>query len=195
MNFKLYMMTALLGLGLTSVNANAAFVDVTSLATVFGSSGSLNLLKANSDPFTVNFSDASKVQTILYSNNENVDVGNQSPANVGNVIKTQFGLSSVVEVDKAGNGNIASNHGPFQYLAVHIGNDRELFFKFLLGIEEFTVTAPGPRNGIGDWRVYNGTVVPPPNAVPVPAAVWLFGSALAGLIGTSRRKLQTTVSA
>lgn len=29
---------------------------------------------------------------------------------------------------------------------------------------------------------------PPPSAVPVPAAVWLFGSALMGLVSASRRK-------
>ena len=29
---------------------------------------------------------------------------------------------------------------------------------------------------------------PPPPAVPVPAAVWLFGSGLIGLVGVARRK-------
>jgi hypothetical protein len=34
---------------------------------------------------------------------------------------------------------------------------------------------------------------PFPSAVPVPAAVWLFGSGLLGLVGlASRRKLKTT---
>lgn len=31
-------------------------------------------------------------------------------------------------------------------------------------------------------------VPPPPSAVPVPAAVWLFGSGLLGLVGVARRK-------
>jgi len=34
------------------------------------------------------------------------------------------------------------------------------------------------------WAVYTGDV----SAVPVPAAVWLFGSGLTGLLGVSRRK-------
>ncbi len=34
----------------------------------------------------------------------------------------------------------------------------------------------------------NGKYCPPPSAVPVPGAVWLFGSALAGLIGFGRRR-------
>jgi len=50
----------------------------------------------------------------------------------------------------------------------------------------------GGDQGIGDktaaglyaWAVYGGDVA----AVPVPAAVWLFGSGLLGLIGIARRK-------
>lgn len=34
----------------------------------------------------------------------------------------------------------------------------------------------------------NATVVDSPSAVPVPAAVWLFGSGLLGLVGVARRK-------
>ncbi len=33
-----------------------------------------------------------------------------------------------------------------------------------------------------------GSVTPHPSAVPVPAAVWLFGSGLVGLVGVARRK-------
>ena len=35
------------------------------------------------------------------------------------------------------------------------------------------------------WAVHDGDVV---SSVPVPAAVWLFGSGLLGLIGMARRK-------
>ncbi len=34
------------------------------------------------------------------------------------------------------------------------------------------------------WAVYDGDV----SAVPIPSAVWLFGSGLIGLIGIARRK-------
>lgn len=40
------------------------------------------------------------------------------------------------------------------------------------------------RNGFYAWAVYSGDVSP----VPVPAAVWLFGSGLVGLAGLARRK-------
>ena len=40
-----------------------------------------------------------------------------------------------------------------------------------------------------DNLVINPSVVPsPPSAVPVPAAVWLFGTALIGLIGFGKRR-------
>ena len=38
----------------------------------------------------------------------------------------------------------------------------------------------------GEWTSLNLTVVP--TVVPVPAAVWLFGSGLLGLVGIARRK-------
>ena len=40
------------------------------------------------------------------------------------------------------------------------------------------------RNSMFAWAVQSGDV----SAVPVPAAVWLFGSGLIGLIGVARRK-------
>jgi hypothetical protein len=40
---------------------------------------------------------------------------------------------------------------------------------------------------LGVWTPSSSTT-PPLSAVPVPAAVWLFGTALAGLIGFSRRR-------
>lgn len=42
------------------------------------------------------------------------------------------------------------------------------------------------NNNVGTWGTATGTVVV--SAVPVPAAVWLFGSGLIGLIGFAKRK-------
>ncbi len=44
-------------------------------------------------------------------------------------------------------------------------------------------------NGIDNWSIAIHT--PSPNPVPVPAAVWLFGTALIGLAGFSRRRKTT----
>jgi hypothetical protein len=55
---------------------------------------------------------------------------------------------------------------------------------FISDAEAFTGTW-GFTVGDGDAA---GEPPPPPAAVPVPAAVWLFGSGLLGLVGMARRK-------
>ena len=53
----------------------------------------------------------------------------------------------------------------------------------------FTESIFGPHESIlSAILTVNGTYCAPPSAVPVPGAVWLFGSALAGLIGFGRRR-------
>jgi hypothetical protein len=54
----------------------------------------------------------------------------------------------------------------------------------------FTATINAQK---GDFRYQNAKIdidytVNPPSQVPVPAAIWLFGSAMVGLAGFSRRK-------
>ena len=44
------------------------------------------------------------------------------------------------------------------------------------------------NNTSGNWRFDNVIISGTPATVPVPGAVWLFGSALAGFIGLNRRK-------
>ncbi|MES2637071.1 MAG: VPLPA-CTERM sorting domain-containing protein [Pseudomonadota bacterium] len=66
----------------------------------------------------------------------------------------------------------------FNYLAVHYGNG-ELFFAFDNAITAFTLT--GLPRGLSNYRTYNLS------EVPVPAAGWLFGTALIGLMGLRRR--------
>ena len=49
----------------------------------------------------------------------------------------------------------------------------------------------GLINGIGDIQTNPGlqySLIITPTAVPIPAAVWLFGSGLLGLVGMARRK-------
>jgi len=50
----------------------------------------------------------------------------------------------------------------------------------------------GAFNGqTGSWTITGNAKAaggPPPEPVPVPAAVWLFGSGLMGLVGVARRK-------
>jgi hypothetical protein len=56
-----------------------------------------------------------------------------------------------------------------------------------------TLLFAAPDNGAGSaftsTSVFSGNVVNAPTAVPLPAAAWLFGSALVGLAGALRKKL------
>jgi len=43
-------------------------------------------------------------------------------------------------------------------------------------------------NGFNDHNFISGSISPVVSTVPIPAAVWLFGSGLLGLVGVARRK-------
>ena len=55
------------------------------------------------------------------------------------------------------------------------------------GIKAFSFTYGSGAEGFGLDEFFIDQEAPPP-AVPVPAAVWLFGSGLLGLVGIARRK-------
>jgi len=54
------------------------------------------------------------------------------------------------------------------------------------GIMGIPMAISGPFAGFNAG--FNATLAPTPKAVPVPAAVWLFGTGLMGLVGVARRK-------
>lgn len=78
------------------------------------------------------------------------------------------------------------------------------FAVVLKASNEFVVWLLNSGVSSGDWAMLNGHAVShialygtnadlpdgggPPSSVPLPAAVWLFGSSMLGLIGFSRRK-------
>ena len=179
---KLRVFTLILGCFLLSANANAAFVDVTLTPKV--SAGTLNLNGALGT-VTVKFKSDSIVDQIWFSNNQAGDLQNQNPTTIGAAMEQQFGVTGLVALN---DGPISGNRAeintiePFTYLAVHFGR-HELFFKFLTAIDEFEITTSGRAAGLSNFRTF-GT----PSPVPVPAAVWLFGSAFAGLGLFKRRK-------
>ena len=53
----------------------------------------------------------------------------------------------------------------------------------------FAATDNGVGSAFTSTSVFSGNVVNSPAPVPLPAAAWLFGSALAGLAGVLRKKL------
>ncbi len=195
MNLKKIMTAGMLTLGLTSFNANAAFVDVTLLPKA--SSGTLHLIGAplgspnnpNANPLEIEFESAAIADKILFSNAANSDLHDQSPATIAGAIKSEFNLTNnlvmVGQNDNLGGKDSAifESRDPFKFLAVHFGQ-HELFFQFLTGITKFEIEIEeGKAAGLSNFRAYDA-----PSAVPVPAALWLFGSAFAGVLGFNRKK-------
>ena len=99
-----------------------------------------------------------------------------------------FSLSAVVsQVDAIGGGSSYTYNGPnADTFYFHIGGGAFAFI-FNDPVTSFTFTQNG--TGLSNLRVYNCTdgcpdaAPPPPGEVPLPAAVWLMGTMLAGGAG------------
>jgi len=151
---------------------------------------------------------------IAYGKNANFD--NQSPTTVGESILSIFNLPGAIYLSsyadgstansssQTGNGNKSgsfTSNFAYKYLAVHFGNNELLFdFSSTGGIAAGkTFNISNLPNGLSNWRAYDIVANNPSNPtpigevalVPVPAAVWLFGSALAGFNVVTRRKSKT----
>lgn len=121
---------------------------------------------------------------------DGVNLNPQSPVAIAGYMETAFELASgSLNFLQAGEGfgkdeavgadTISfSDLTAFNYLAVHYGRG-ELFFRFDNAITAFTLT--GLPRGLSNYRTYNLS------EVPLPAAGWLFGSALIGLMGLRRK--------
>ena len=112
----------------------------------------------------------------------------QNPVDIGNVIEEQFGLLTAIDLvgdDESGNNTFTSNTA-FNYLAIHFGNG-ELFFYWDQAINAFEISDFedffGKGGGLSNYRAYSDGL----SEVPVPAAAWLFGTALLGLMGLRRK--------
>ena len=85
------------------------------------------------------------------------------------------------------------NTGPFSNVQVNgfgywsaTENSINSAWSFLISDNGYQDTF-NKTNSLNAWAVYSGDVSAI-SAVPVPGAVWLFGSGLIGLIGIARRK-------
>jgi len=99
-----------------------------------------------------------------------------------------FGGNTTWGSSLGGNGTISN---------VGTGFGSSLFFYYITGnggnsLASSTLTAFANAAGNGTWTLAsNGAAtyaIPGVSAVPIPAAVWLFGSGLLGLVGIARRK-------
>ena len=120
----------------------------------------------------------------------------QNPTNLQAATEEAFGLGSgsltfVKEMDVPDTSpSFFTSDTGFNYLAIHFGGS-ELFFYWDVAINSFSIAnykgltagEDGNGGGISNYRAYSDGL----SEVPVPAAGWLFGTALLGLMGLRRK--------
>ena len=122
----------------------------------------------------------------------------QNSTYIQSVLESEFGLDSgsliyesacekTVCDDASGfDSNSFTSNDPFNYLAIHFGQG-ELFFYWANPITSFSIAGYEDiftkGGGLSNYRAYSDGL----SEVPVPAAAWLFGIALLGLMGLRRK--------
>ena len=128
----------------------------------------------------------------FYTGNYHGTLGNAGDWSVlagdANILSYHFGRSwstSTNDVDAWG-GNCASNFGGTSW---YYGACWTSIPMVAGGSHPNAPYAGGSNNPIGSYSIFVRELETPVlSSVPVPAAVWLFGSGLIGLIGVARRK-------
>jgi hypothetical protein len=204
LNKKLIAMAVVALAALATSNAYAAPAP-SSLSTIITDpsalDGGFNFVNFKGKSVTMTYSGATPVRIAAGE-----DFKDQSYSNVGSILKTVFGAGNWTsggdQLDSAGGGSVASfvSQVTYNYLAVHLGGT-EVFFDFgQAGVAagktlNFTTTGQGFSN----FRAYSdlAKIVNPPttSTVPVPGAVWLFGSGLVGLVGMRKRTAAAALTA
>ena len=116
---------------------------------------------------------------------------NCSGSEMGNLFYNVLGGTQYTSIDDVHNENyyLFSNIGTDPAYSYWSATEYVLYdvnawtFDFENGHQGYT----SKPNTFYAWAVYDGDIAAP-SAVPVPAAVWLFGSGLVGLIGIARRR-------
>ena len=175
--------------------ANAVFVDVGP-----GSPLSLPFTSGPGTPPDIVVFSPTPADRVLW-NEDLPPPMNQNAETIRQSIITEFsetdpialvGQSSITDGDSGITGTYNGGAGtvnsttPFNYLAIHY-DAKELYFYWDTPITSFTI---GDGNGgqnsgdlnqdISNYRAYN--------VVPIPGAVWLFGTALVGFAAFARKK-------
>ncbi|WP_064039990.1 hypothetical protein [Methylomonas koyamae] len=83
-------------------------------------------------------------------------------------------------------GSSRGSNGGLDWAALDLANLAPGYYIMAVGGSCYTQTNCGTANGTGGWKAgsYNVQI----NAVPVPGAVWLFASAMLGMLGMKRRQ-------
>jgi len=154
----------------------------------------LELTKLGSSPF-----DMSKMQLLPGLNVSSEQVSAYGQITKGQSFAHDWGLQSdTADVRIASYNNVASNKAAIT--AVGLYSDSSFTTKIasavlkdnqwvLRGVLGTANQVYGLRiEGFGDKTLTSGSYTTNTSTVPVPGAVWLFGSAIAGLVGFSKRK-------
>lgn len=176
----------------------SAYITAAALLSVsaYASASTWTVLNPSSPGFTYSVFPANDIR--YFDDN----ITPQNPVNIKAVTEAQFGLASGALTfasacdmptsvctnasgTASGNTNTFSSTVAFNYLAVHFGQ-AELLFYWDNAINNFSFTdTQNAFKGLSNYRAYSDGI----SEVPLPAAGWLFGSALMGLMGLRRRKL------
>ena len=119
--------------------------------------------------------DNTEVGTLFWGNSSDIDTLLGGSGNSFSYVSTDFGTS--VEGNILGLSQAIGFDATSQYVLFTPGGG--ITADFLCPTTDGGCTPPD-----NDYLVWKGEV----NPVPVPAAVWLFGSGLIGLVGIARRK-------
>lgn len=99
----------------------------------------------------------------------------------GNSISLNIGSRTFTESDDGGTPSLTLDTGAMTDLDF-LASEQDAFGQSVLF--SFFTTFQGTDNLVGSWDGASFSMTP----VPVPAAVWLFGSGLLGLAGIARRR-------
>lgn len=101
-----------------------------------------------------------------------------------------YGLGLFSGTFSVGGGLLSGTFSNLEVFGISLGNDTDFDFDAILSFDSGSLKG-GFTTGLLDGTITGskviaklGTISP----VPVPAAVWLFGSGLLGLVGIARRK-------
>lgn len=189
----------------------AVTLGLTALVSESAMASTWSVISPTTSPFTISYtqSNTTKNASVSYTPQAAAiryfddNITDQSPANIKAVTESQFGLVAgsltyVSSCDKptsdctnASGGtttgtysNTFTSDGAFNYLAVHFGQGELLFHWASNLVAGTTFEIGGLPRGLSNYRAYTDDV----SAVPLPAAAWLFGSALLGFVSLSNRR-------
>ena len=161
-----------------SASANAAYIQIA--PDQQPNDGEITLPPTG---FTATYSPTAPVSSIWFDST----ISPQRPESIAASILQQFGGTlSLADQNDSFSGGSLTVAGGFDVLAIHLGGaggGNELLFFFSTAITSFDVDtfSQGGSSNISNFRAYNSSVI------PVPAAMWLLGSALLGIAGMRRR--------